>query len=156
MGQTHLNVYLKNPKAKLTAYFDFDPRKQAGDWGGPTGNLGGSQGGRHLSFEPRLNEAREIRRLIPNGVHACIDITDGLSRDLQHLCGLCDVDAHAQVALLALHRLEQTSSGRLCMRRRKHRLSIGRNGAEGSRGVSFHSWPLDRDPPLDREGSRRS
>ena len=51
-----------------------------------TGTLGGSRGGKHLDFEPRLKEAREIRRLIPNGVHACIDITDGLSRDLHHIC----------------------------------------------------------------------
>jgi thiamine-monophosphate kinase len=58
-----------------------------------TGTLGGSQAGRHLSFEPRLNEAREIRRLAPNGVHACIDITDGLSRDLHHICDESDCGA---------------------------------------------------------------
>ncbi len=51
-----------------------------------TGTLGGSRGGKHLDFEPRLKEARELRKLIPNGVHACIDITDGLSRDLHHIC----------------------------------------------------------------------
>jgi thiamine-monophosphate kinase len=51
-----------------------------------TGTLGGSRGGKHLNFMPRLEEAREIRRIIPSGVHACIDITDGLSRDLFHLC----------------------------------------------------------------------
>jgi thiamine-monophosphate kinase len=51
-----------------------------------TGALGGSRAGKHLHFMPRLNEAREIRRLAPSGVHACIDITDGLSRDLKHIC----------------------------------------------------------------------
>jgi thiamine-monophosphate kinase len=51
-----------------------------------TGMLGGSRGGKHLDFKPRLDEARAIRALIPDGVHACIDITDGLSRDLHHLC----------------------------------------------------------------------
>ena len=51
-----------------------------------TGSLGASRAGKHLKFLPRLEEARAIRRLIPGGVHACIDITDGLSRDLKHLC----------------------------------------------------------------------
>ena len=51
-----------------------------------TGTLGASRAGKHLKFQPRLEEARAIRRLIPEGVHACIDITDGLSRDLKHLC----------------------------------------------------------------------
>jgi thiamine-monophosphate kinase len=51
-----------------------------------TGALGGSRAGRHLQFTPRLEEARCIRELCPVGVHACIDITDGLSRDLKHIC----------------------------------------------------------------------
>ena len=51
-----------------------------------TGSLGGSRMQKHLSFLPRLEEARQIRSIIPNGVHACIDITDGLSRDLRHMC----------------------------------------------------------------------
>ena len=59
---------------------------QAGDVLFVTGALGGSRARKHLHFLPRLEEARLIRNLIPNGVRACIDITDGLSRDLQHLC----------------------------------------------------------------------
>ncbi|HEY3320804.1 MAG TPA: thiamine-phosphate kinase [Planctomycetota bacterium] len=52
-----------------------------------TGTLGGSlRTGKHLDFVPRLEEARQIRKIAPNGVHACIDITDGLSRDLHHIC----------------------------------------------------------------------
>jgi thiamine-monophosphate kinase len=51
-----------------------------------TGSLGGSRARKHLDFLPRLEEARQIRNLIPTGVHACIDITDGLSRDLRHIC----------------------------------------------------------------------
>jgi thiamine-monophosphate kinase len=51
-----------------------------------TGTLGGSLTGKHLAFTPRLKEARRMRQIIPKGVHACIDITDGLSRDLHHLC----------------------------------------------------------------------
>jgi hypothetical protein len=52
-----------------------------------TGELGGSlASGKHWSFDPRLNVAKKVRELCPDGVHACIDITDGLSRDLWHIC----------------------------------------------------------------------
>jgi len=52
-----------------------------------TGSLGGSrQTGKHLNFTPRLEEARIIRGQLGKSVHACIDITDGLSRDLRHIC----------------------------------------------------------------------
>lgn len=52
-----------------------------------TGALGGSrQTGKHLSFAPRLQEARILRQKLGRHVHACIDITDGFSRDLHHLC----------------------------------------------------------------------
>jgi len=52
-----------------------------------TGTLGGSWlTGKHLDFLPRLEEARLIRAKLGASVHACIDITDGLSRDLRHIC----------------------------------------------------------------------
>lgn len=61
-----------------------------GDWLLVTGDLGGSRGGKHLDFEPRLEEAQAIRALCAKSqeplVHACIDITDGLARDVGHLC----------------------------------------------------------------------
>ena len=57
-----------------------------GDFLVVTGTLGGSRGRKHLDFTPRLQEARAIRKLEPRGVSACIDITDGLSRDLHHIC----------------------------------------------------------------------
>jgi thiamine-monophosphate kinase len=59
---------------------------QRGDLLFVTGQLGASSKGKHLKFMPRLPEARAIRSFIPAGVHACIDITDGLSRDLHHIC----------------------------------------------------------------------
>jgi thiamine-monophosphate kinase len=58
-----------------------------------TGALGGSRGGRHLTFQPRLEAAKKIRAIAGDGVHACIDITDGLSRDLHHICKESNVGA---------------------------------------------------------------
>jgi len=60
---------------------------QCGDALLVTGRLGGSRrNGKHLRFKPRLEEARIIRQRLGAGVHACIDVTDGLSRDLHHVC----------------------------------------------------------------------
>ncbi|NQU77025.1 MAG: thiamine-monophosphate kinase [Planctomycetes bacterium] len=50
-----------------------------------TGSLGGSQvSGKHLSFTPRIEEARELVFRYP--IHAMIDISDGLASDLGHIC----------------------------------------------------------------------
>ena len=49
-----------------------------------TGPLGGSILGRHLRFEPRIELARDLAGR--GVVHAMIDISDGLSRDLRHVC----------------------------------------------------------------------
>jgi thiamine-monophosphate kinase len=48
-----------------------------------TGELGGSLAGKHLEFEPRLNEARWLADQFP--IHAMIDLSDGLAGDLRHL-----------------------------------------------------------------------
>ena len=48
-----------------------------------TGTLGGSLRGKHLSFTPRIHEARWLVSHFP--VHAMIDLSDGLSSDLQRL-----------------------------------------------------------------------
>ena len=48
-----------------------------------TGALGGSRRGKHLTFMPRLNEARW---LVSNfAIHSMMDLSDGLSSDLQRL-----------------------------------------------------------------------
>jgi thiamine-monophosphate kinase len=48
-----------------------------------TGELGGSILGRHLSFLPRLKEAKWLRDKI--AIHAMIDLSDGLAADAGHI-----------------------------------------------------------------------
>jgi thiamine-monophosphate kinase len=54
-----------------------------GDWLFVTGKLGGSIGGRHLRFLPRIKEARWLISRFP--VHAMMDLSDGLGTDLPRL-----------------------------------------------------------------------
>jgi len=86
-----------------------------GDWLLVTGDLGGSRGGKHLDFEPRLAEAQALRTFDAQSpksfVHACIDITDGLARDVGHLCQESDcgveLDADALPIAAAAHEAAQ-------------------------------------------------
>lgn len=55
----------------------------AGDAIFVTGELGGSLSGRHLEFEPRLAHGRFLAA--QPGVHAMIDLSDGLAGDVLHL-----------------------------------------------------------------------
>ena len=55
-----------------------------GDWIFVTGPLGGSILGKHLDFVPRVKEALALHQWVD--LHAMIDISDGLSADLHHLC----------------------------------------------------------------------
>ena len=50
-----------------------------------TGCLGGAGGGHHLTFSPRLNEARTLHDALGADLHAMIDLSDGLGRDAAHM-----------------------------------------------------------------------
>ncbi|TVL99880.1 MAG: thiamine-phosphate kinase [Candidatus Brocadia sp. WS118] len=56
---------------------------RAGDAILVTGTLGGSILGKHLSFEPRLKESLVLNKNFT--IHAMIDVSDGLTADLNHI-----------------------------------------------------------------------
>ncbi len=56
-----------------------------------TGQLGGSLGGRHLEFEPRLAEARWLAEHFT--IHSMFDLSDGLASDVRHLLQASQVGA---------------------------------------------------------------
>lgn len=66
-------------------------RAKAGDSICVTGSLGGSLEGKHMEFEPRVKEAIEIAKLTK--INSMIDLSDGLSSDLGHICGRSGVGA---------------------------------------------------------------
>jgi thiamine-monophosphate kinase len=55
-----------------------------GDWLLVTGPLGGSITGKHLTFTPRVREATQLHATAD--LKAMIDISDGLSADVGHIC----------------------------------------------------------------------
>lgn len=66
-----------------------------------TGPLGGSILGRHMSFYPRIALARQLAAT--GKVTAMIDISDGLSRDLGHICRQSQVGAVIDATSIPIH-----------------------------------------------------
>jgi thiamine-monophosphate kinase len=56
-----------------------------------TGSLGGAGCRKHLEFEPRVKEALQIAQMVT--LNAMIDISDGLSSDLNRICRASKVGA---------------------------------------------------------------
>jgi thiamine-monophosphate kinase len=66
-----------------------------------TGPLGGSLLGRHMNFRPRVKEAAALAALGPPT--SMIDLSDGLSRDLGHVCREGNVGAVVRAADVPVH-----------------------------------------------------
>jgi thiamine-monophosphate kinase len=66
-----------------------------------TGPLGGSILSRHLTFEPRIALARQLAAT--GRVTAMIDLSDGLGRDLRHICRDSGVGAIIDAAAIPIH-----------------------------------------------------
>jgi thiamine-monophosphate kinase len=66
-----------------------------------TGPLGGSLLGRHMTFEPRIALARGLAAT--GAVTAMIDLSDGLSRDLPHICRQSGVGAVVEAERVPIH-----------------------------------------------------
>jgi thiamine-monophosphate kinase len=66
-----------------------------------TGPLGGSILGRHLTFTPRVHLARQLAA--SGRITAMIDLSDGLSRDLRHICAQSKAGAILDAAAIPIH-----------------------------------------------------
>jgi thiamine-monophosphate kinase len=74
---------------------------QIGDFVYVTGPLGGSILGRHMDFLPRIELARELASR--HRITAMIDISDGLSRDLGHVCHDSRLGARLDGSAIPVH-----------------------------------------------------
>jgi thiamine-monophosphate kinase len=74
---------------------------QPGDHVYVTGPLGGSILGRHMTFTPRVREARAFAGT--GRVTAMIDLSDGLSRDVAHVCRASNVGVVLYADQIPIH-----------------------------------------------------
>ena len=75
-----------------------------------TGELGGSLAGKHLEFEPRLEEARWLVEHF--SVHAMIDLSDGLAGDLRHVLKASGAGAELLKSAIPISRATKVGSSR--------------------------------------------
>jgi thiamine-monophosphate kinase len=75
---------------------------KAGDGLFVTGELGGSLEGKHLRFEPRLEEARWLADHF--AIHAMTDLSDGLAGDLRHILQRSNVGAELLASAIPVSR----------------------------------------------------
>lgn len=72
-----------------------------------TGQLGGSLAadgtGRHLTFEPRLTEARWLADTLGTHLHAMMDLSDGLGLDSARLADMSSVALHLDSSTIPIH-----------------------------------------------------
>jgi thiamine-monophosphate kinase len=80
---------------------------RAGDIICVTGTLGGSGAGRHLEFVPRVREALALASIAR--INSMMDISDGLSTDLNHLCRLSGVGAKIEANKLPVSEAAKAS-----------------------------------------------
>lgn len=116
---------------------------KTGDIIAVTGDLGGSHAGlrilqerkrkstfkyvlrKHLSPIPRIESIRKIQRFGVK-IHACIDISDGLSSDLGHICSASKVGAELELDKIPIHTETKNAAAFL----REDVLSYALNGGE--------------------------
>ncbi|HVV00822.1 MAG TPA: AIR synthase-related protein, partial [Verrucomicrobiae bacterium] len=67
-----------------------------------SGELGGSLAGKHLDFEPRLEQARWLAENF--SIHAMIDLSDGLAGDLRHILNASSVGAELLSSAIPISR----------------------------------------------------
>lgn len=74
---------------------------QCGDLIAVTGALGASFPHRHLSFTPRVDWSRLLCQ--SSQIHALMDLSDGLSQDLGHICDASGVGAELDLWKIPIH-----------------------------------------------------